>query len=51
VAQAALTLGDTATAQAAIADALTGVQRVISGLMPQTLTPGSFRLGGRDRPG
>lgn len=51
VAQAALTLGDTATAQAAIADALTGVQRVISGLMPQTLTPGSFRLGGRDTPG
>ena len=51
VAQAALTLGDTATAQAAIADALTGVQRVISGLMPQTLTPGSFRLGDRDTPG
>ena len=51
VAQAALSLGDTATAQAAIDDALTGVQQVISGLMPQTLTAGSFRLGGRDGTG
>lgn len=46
VAQAALQLGDPARAALAVDEALTGVQHVMAGLLPEVSAPGSFR---RDR--